>query len=44
MLLLQDKEFNNLTAENFTARLAQTILVSKSDIANFVKTTNLYKK
>ena len=29
--------FNKLTAENFTARLAQANLASKSDIANFVK-------
>ena len=30
-------EFNNLTAENFAARLAQVNLASKSDFANFVK-------
>ena len=29
-------EFNKLTAENFSARLAQAKLSSKSDIANFV--------
>ena len=28
---------NMLTSENFTSRLAQTNLASKSDIANFVK-------
>ena len=32
-------EFNKLTAENFAARLAQANLVSKNDIANFVKKT-----
>ena len=31
------QEFNKLTSENFTARLAQANLASKSDIANFVK-------
>ena len=43
-------EFNKLTAQNFTARLAQANLESKNDIANFVrkrdfddKLTNLYK-
>ena len=30
-------EFNMLTSENFSARLAQANLASKSDIANFVK-------
>ena len=32
-----------LTAENFTARLAQANLASKSDIANFVEMTDLNK-
>ena len=32
-------ECNKLTAENFAARLAQANLVSKNDIANFVKKT-----
>ena len=32
-------EFNKLTAESFTARLAQANLASKSDIDNFVKKT-----
>ena len=31
------QEFNKLTLENFTARLAQANLVSKSDTVNFVK-------
>ena len=34
------REFNQLTSENFTARLAKANLASKSDIANFVKKTN----
>ena len=34
-------EFNKVTAENFTLRLAQANLASKSDIANFVKKTDL---
>ena len=34
---------NKLTAENVTARIAQASLVSKSDIANFVKKTYLNK-
>ena len=33
-------EFNKLTAEIFTARLAQANLASKGDIANFVKKTD----
>ena len=37
------QEFNKLTAESFTARLAQANLASKSDIANFVKKTDLNK-
>ena len=35
------KEFNNLTAEKFTARLVQANLASKSDVANFVKKADL---
>ena len=31
------QEFNKLTAETFTARLAQADLASKNDIADFVK-------
>ena len=31
------EEYNKLTSENFTARLKQANLTSKSDIANFVK-------
>ena len=34
------EEFNKLTADNFTARLAQANLASKDDIANFVKKTD----
>ena len=37
------KEFNNLTAENFTARLVQANVASKSDVANFVKKADLNK-
>ena len=33
-------EFNKLTAENFTARLKQANLTTKSDIASFVKKTD----
>ena len=35
------QEFNKLTSENFSARLAQEILTSNGDIANFVKKTDL---
>ena len=31
------QEFNKLTSENFTARLKQAYLASKTDFANFVK-------
>ena len=34
------EEFNKLTEENFTARLAQANLANKSDIYNFVKKTD----
>ena len=37
------QEFNKLTAETFTERLAQANLGSKSNIANFVKKTDLNK-
>ena len=37
------QEFNRLTSENFTARLAKANLASKSDITNFVKKTDLNK-
>ena len=37
------KEFNKLTAESFTARLAQANLASKNGIANLVKKTDLNK-
>ena len=38
------QEFNNLTSENFTARLAQASLATKSDIANFVIKTDFDNK
>ena len=34
------QEFDRLTSENFTVRLKQANLASKSDIANFIKKTN----
>ena len=37
-------EFNKITAESFTARLAQANLASKNDIANFLKKTDFYDK
>ena len=37
-------EFNKLTAENFAARLSQSNLASKNDIANFVKKTDFDNK
>ena len=37
-------EFNKLTAGNFTARLAQANLASKSNITNFVKKTDFDDK
>ena len=37
-------EFNELTSENFTARLNQASLASKSDIANWVKKTDFDNK
>ena len=36
------QELNKLTAENFTARLAQANLASKNDIANFVKKRQIF--
>ena len=38
------QEFNKLKSENFTARLAQSNLASKSDIANFIKKTDFDDK
>ena len=38
------QEFNNLISENWTARLAQANLASKSNIANFVKKTDFADK
>ena len=35
------KNFNKLTEDNFTARLAQPNLASKSDIVNFIKKDRL---
>ena len=37
------EKFNKLPSENFTARLAKANLASKSNIANFVKKTDLNK-
>ena len=37
------QEFNELTVETFNARMAQTNLGSKSDIANFIKKIDLNK-
>ena len=37
-------EFNKITAESFTARLAQANLASKNDIVNFLKKTDFYDK
>ena len=37
-------EFNNLTAKNFAARLAQANTATKSDIANFVDKTDFDNK
>ena len=36
--------FNKLTADTFTARLKQTNLASKNDIANLVKKTDFNNK
>ena len=38
------KNFTKVTSENFTARLKQTNLASKGDIANFVKKTDFDNK
>ena len=35
--------FNKLTSENFTARIKQVNLASTSDVANFIKKTDLNK-
>ena len=37
-------EFNKLTAETFTARLAQANLASKNDISDFLKKKNFDDK
>ena len=39
-----NSEFNVLTPEHFAAKLAQSNLASKNDIANFVKKTNFDDK
>ena len=41
MKIFTTQIFNKLTSENYTARLKQSNLVSKSDVANFVKKTEL---
>ena len=38
------QELNNITSENFNARLAQANLASKSDIAKFAKNTDFDDK
>ena len=38
------QEFNQLTSDNFTARLAQANLKSKNDIASFIKKTDFDDK
>ena len=38
------QEFNKLTSDNFTARLAKANLASKNDIADFVKNTDFDDK
>ena len=38
------QEFNNLTSGDFSAKIAQENLASKSDIANFVKKTDFEGK
>ena len=43
-VLLVKNLISYITSGNFTARLAQANLASKSDIANFVKKTNLDDK
>ena len=40
MIMINTPEFNKLTAENFAARLKQANLASKSDVANFVKSSD----
>ena len=41
MKIFTTQKFNKLTSENYTARLKQSNLVSKSEVANFVKNTEL---
>ena len=42
-IYITGQEFNKLTAETFTVRLAQANLVSKSDNASSIKKTDLDK-
>ena len=39
---LTTQEFNKLTSENFAARLKQTNLPTKAEIADFVKKTDCF--
>ena len=41
---IKTQEFNKLISENFTARLKQANLASKSDTANFIKKTDFDNK
>ena len=40
-MYITTQEFNKLTTDNFADRLKQAISGSKSDVADFVKKTNL---
>ena len=44
MIMINILILKNLTPENFTARLKQENLVSKNDVANFVKKTDFDEK
>ena len=41
---MSTQEFNELIADNFTARLAQVNLATNNDIVNFVKKTDFDDK
>ena len=43
-IYLTSQEFNKLTAENFSARLAQAKLATKADFDDFVKETDFENK
>ena len=43
-MIITTQEFNKLTPEIFSARLTQANLLSKNDIANFVKKTDFKDK